>query len=66
MIKILHNVDGEKVSTFNTNEEFTHFMRKVAIENEDEDLSITCFGEALDYLNNYCPNLTFVNDVTNN
>ena len=61
MISILHNVDEEKVSTFKSEQEFTHFMRKIAVENDDEELSITCFGEAKDYLDNYCPNLTLLN-----
>jgi hypothetical protein len=61
MFNILHNIDGEKVSTLKTEQEFTHFMRNIAIENDDEDLSITTFGEAKDYLENYCPNLTLLN-----
>ena len=60
MYKILHNIDGEKTTTLNSDAEFVHFMRQIAVENDDEDLSITCLSEAKDYLNNYCPNLTLL------
>ena len=58
--KVFHNVDGEKTTTLNSDAEFIHFMRLIAIENGDEELSITSLGEAKDYLENYCPNLTLL------
>jgi len=58
MYKIFHNVDAEKTTTLNNTAEFIHFMRNIAIENGDEDISITCITEAMDYLNEYCHNLT--------
>ena len=58
--KIFHNVDGEKTTTLNSNAEFVHFMRNIAVENNDEELSIISVGEAKDYLQNYCPNLTLL------
>ena len=64
MYKIFHNIDGQKTTTLNSDAEFVHFMRQIAIENDDEELSITCKGEAMDYLKNYCPNLTLLdNDI---
>lgn len=60
MYKILHNIDGEKTTTLNSDAEFVHFMRNIAVENGDEELSITCLGEAMDYLKNYCSNLTLL------
>jgi len=59
--KIFHNVDAEKITTLNTDAEFVFFMRQIAVENNDEDLSILSIGEAKDYLENYCPNLTVLN-----
>jgi len=58
--KIFHNV-AEKITTLNTDAEFVFFMRQIAVENNDEDLSILSIGEAKDYLENYCPNLTVLN-----
>ena len=56
MYKIYNNV--EDIIIFKGNEaEFVHFVRKIAIENEDEELSITTKGEAYDYIENYCGNL---------
>lgn len=53
----LYNVVSEKVLGYFTDEEFTNHMRKIAVENGDEELSITVFGEAKDYLGEYCENL---------
>jgi hypothetical protein len=60
--KIFHNIDGEKTTTLNGDAEFIHFMRKVAVENDDEELSIIHLIEAKEYLINYCPNLTLLNN----
>ena len=60
--KIKHIMDDEKVSEFKTDSEFIHFVRKVAVENEDEELSILSVGEAKDYLENYCDNLKLMTD----
>jgi hypothetical protein len=58
MYIITHNIDNVKSTILPTDAHLVHFVRKIAVENEDEELSITVLGEALDYLNNYCPNLT--------
>jgi len=60
MYKIFHNIDGEKTTILNSDAELVHFMRKIAIENDDEELSITTKGEAVDYLLEYCENLTLL------
>jgi hypothetical protein len=53
----VHNtVEDEDVFTGNE-AEFVHFMRQIAVENSDEDMSITCLSEAKDYLEVYCDNL---------
>ena len=60
MYIIKNTVTDMIIGAFKTDNEFTHFMRKIAVENDDEELSITCVGEAMDYLNNYCSNLTLL------
>jgi hypothetical protein len=57
MYSISHLTDGDKTTVLDNDAEFVHFMRKIAVENEDEDIAITCLGEAMDYLENFCPNL---------
>lgn len=61
MYKILHNIDNEKVTTLRSDEEFVRFARKIAEENEDNEISILNIVEAKNYLANYCPNLTLLN-----
>lgn len=60
MYKIFHNIDEEKTTILNTDAEFIYFVKQIAIENGDEELSITCLSEAKDYLVDYCPNLTLL------
>jgi hypothetical protein len=57
MYVIKNTVTDMIIGKFKTDAEFTHFMRRIAVENDDAELSITCLGEAMDYLNNYCSNL---------
>lgn len=60
MYKIFHSIDGEKTTTLNSDAELIHFVRQIAVENDDEELSILSVGEAKDYLENYCQNLTLL------
>lgn len=39
--------------------EFIHRVRAIAVENDDAEMSITTLGEAQDYIDNYCDNLTW-------
>jgi hypothetical protein len=61
MYKILNNIDVKVIATLATDAEFIHFMRSIAVENGDEELSIIKLQEAKDYLSNYCNNLTLQN-----
>jgi len=61
MFTVNNKVEGKVIGKFKTDAEFVHFMRTIAIENEDEDMSITCLSEAKDYLDNYCDNLELLN-----
>jgi len=60
MYKIFHNVDGEKTTTLNSDAEFIHFMRNIAVENEDFDFSIIGISDAKEYLEDYCGGLTII------
>jgi hypothetical protein len=55
--RIYNNVEGEIVKETNSDAEFIHFVRNLAVENCDEELSILSTGEAKDYLSDYCSNL---------
>ena len=62
MYKIFHNIDGERTTTLNSDVEFIEFMKKIAIENEDFDFSIIGISDAKEYLEDYCENLTLLED----
>lgn len=59
MHKVFNEIE-EKIIFQGEEKEFVHFMRKIAIENEDEELSITCLSEAKEYLEVYCDNLKLI------
>jgi len=55
---IFNKVEKKHLGIF-TEAEFVHRVRQIAVENDDAELSITCIGEAKDYLREYCSNLEF-------
>jgi hypothetical protein len=57
--KVYNNLE-DKILFEGEEKEFVHFMRKIAVENEDEALSIIHLSEAKEYLKFYCPNLELV------
>lgn len=59
MYKVFNNIE-EQIIFEGKEKEFVHFMRKIAVENEEEELSITCLSEAKEYLEVYCDNLTLI------
>lgn len=56
------NIDNKTILNTDSEAEFVNFVRRIAVENDDAELSITCKGEALDYLDNYSPNLHLINN----
>lgn len=60
MYKIFNDIKAEVIFTSSVDAEFIHFVRKIAVENEDEDLSILSVSEAKEYLENYCDNLKLI------
>lgn len=54
MYIIRHDIDERDIATFERPAELINFVRNVAVANGDEELSITTFGEATDYVDNYC------------
>lgn len=59
MYQVYNNIEDKIIFT-GKEKEFIHFIRKIAVENEDEELSITCLSEAKEYLEVYCENLNLV------
>lgn len=49
--------ENQKNTEFYTDAGFVNFVSRIAVENEDNDMSITCVSEAKEYIMNYCPNL---------
>lgn len=60
MYKVFHNVDAEKISVFVTDLEFIDFVRLIVIENEDYENSIFGISDAIEYIEDYCDNLTLL------
>ena len=54
------NIDDLVIHESNTDAEFIHFIRNIAVENDDEGLRIIHYDEAESYLEVYCDNLTLI------
>lgn len=63
MTKIINTVEDKVVLNTDNKNEFIHFVRQIAIENNDEEISITCFEEAKEYVETYCDNLKLENNI---
>jgi hypothetical protein len=59
MYKLFNKIE-DKIIFEGTEAEFIHLVRLIAVENEDEELSIISIGEAKDYIENYCDNLELI------
>lgn len=53
----VRNIDNI-VKTFNTSYEFIEYVRAVCKENEDSDFSILGESDAIEYIDEVCPDLT--------
>lgn len=62
MYRILHNIDNEKITTLNSDKEFIEFVELIVKENGDTNFSIIGVSDAKEYLEDYCPNLTLLDD----
>ena len=60
MYFIFHNEDGRKVTVLKDDREFIMFMRNILKENGDTDFSILGISDALEYFEDFCPNLSFL------
>jgi hypothetical protein len=58
--KILNRLEN-KVIFEGDEKSFIHFVRQIAVENEDEDMSIISYNEAKEYIEIYCDNLEMSN-----
>ena len=54
---VTHIIDDEDTTEFLNDAELIHFTRNIAIENDDEELSITTINEATEYIISSCENL---------
>ena len=63
--KIKHLLaDPEKITMFQSEAEFIKFVKKIAIENDDESISLNInnIRDCVHYITTYCPNLKLVED----
>lgn len=60
MYKILNNVENQIIKSFNTDDEFVDFIKKIASENDDDNILISNKIQAINYLQTYCSNLDLV------
>lgn len=60
MYKVFHKTGSEKTTVCNSDKEFIDFVNLIRTENEDFDFSILGVSDAMEYLEDYCDNLTLL------
>jgi len=63
IVNNLH-VKPEPIIIFETNEDskLIDFVKTIVKENEDEDYSVLGFSDAVEYIDEYCSNLDFIDE----
>lgn len=56
MYEIINTLEDKTIFNGNANE-LIYFTRKLALENDDTELSIILLDEAIEYIKVYCSNL---------
>jgi hypothetical protein len=62
MYSLVNNLDNKVIANLNSDAELIHKVRNIAVENEDNDLSILSLSEAKEYIEVYCHNLDLLID----
>jgi hypothetical protein len=62
MLSIINNLEDKVIFESENEQEFIDFVNKIRIENEDYNLSILGLMDAIEYVENYCSNLTLSKD----
>jgi len=62
MYSLVNNLESKVIANLNSDAELIHKVRKIAVENEDNDLSILSLSEAKEYIEVYCDNLDLLID----
>lgn len=53
----IHNTLDDKIIFEGSENDFIHFVKKIAVENEDFDYSVLGVSDAIEYIEDYCDNL---------
>jgi hypothetical protein len=62
MYSLVNNLENKVIANLNSDAELIHKVRNIAVENEDNDLSILSLSEAKEYIEVYCDNLDLLID----
>jgi len=56
----IHNILEEKDIFTGNERETIEFVKVIKLENEDSDFSILGISDTIEYIDNYCDNLTII------
>ena len=58
---VYNNVENKNVFE-GTESELIDFVKKIVVENEDYEFSVIGISDAMEYLEDFCPNLKLINE----
>jgi len=62
MITLVNNVEDKVIGQFDNLSDLLEKMKQISLENEDENWTFIGLGDVIEYVDDYCDNLTLIID----
>lgn len=59
-MRTIRNIDDKVIFKNTSDKAFVEFMQRIAVENGDFQTSIIGIGDAVEYIEEYCPDLNLI------
>jgi hypothetical protein len=62
MITLVNNVEDKVIGQFDNLSDLLEKMKQISLENEDDNWTFIGLGDVIEYVDDYCDNLTLIID----
>ncbi len=60
MITLVNNVEDKVIGQFDNLSDLLEKMKQISLENEDDNWTFIGLGDVIEYVDDYCDNLTLI------
>jgi hypothetical protein len=60
MITLVNNVEDKVIGQFDNLSDLIEKMKQISLENEDDNWTFIGLGDVIEYVDDYCDNLTLI------